>query len=277
MERAIEATEIDWRAITVEVAASELGSALTGMSAMKFMAARFFPSLQGPAAELLGADHPQLQFIGAVTSALRVPTGWQAWHHWGPAILQWAHQSRAIQHSLCWLHGDSAYCRSFLVALHELARTDTLALPRAVLWTDPPSHLSPSQLSAGQLPSQLLRFAADDQVIAVELFADTHSAPDLVVERLTQLRVEPTLSSALLVGEEFPTHLQKQLESALTCFCAGGCEFTKQAEQLSPERACVLSEVEQCIACEAYDFQRWTGQPIHPALLRDAYDEYCDF
>jgi len=272
MERAIEATEIDWRAITVEVAANELGNALTGMSAMKFTAARFFPSLQSPAAGLLGVNSPQLQFLGAVTSASRTPTGWQAWHHWGPALLQWTRQSYASPPALCWLHGDSVRCRSVLIALHELAHINSTALPQAVLWSDPPRSLT-----TGQLPTELLSIAGEERILPIELFADTRAETALFTQRLTQLTVESAQFTTLIVGEEFPTQLHNLEGSALACVCAGGSEFIKQAKKLKPEPACVLSEVEQSIACEAYDFQRWTGQPINPALLRDAYDEYCDF
>lgn len=84
IERAISATEADWPPITAEVTAEELQIALAGMFAMKFMAVRFFPSLQVHALEQLGGADEQLQFIGAITSAARTAVGWQAWHHWGP-------------------------------------------------------------------------------------------------------------------------------------------------------------------------------------------------
>jgi hypothetical protein len=123
----------------------------------------------------------------------------------------------------------------------------------------------------------LFRIAGAEHILPVEVFEDTPDAPDLILQRLTQLMIEPPHSTALIVGEEFPTHWYNLAGSTVACVCAGGSQFIKQAEKLTPEPACVLSEVEQSIACEAYDFQRWTGQPINPALLRDAYDEYCDF
>jgi hypothetical protein len=38
-----------------------------------------------------------------------------------------------------------------------------------------------------------------------------------------------------------------------------------------------IGESELAVAGEAYDFLRWTGAAVDLTLLRDAYDEYCDF
>ena len=39
----------------------------------------------------------------------------------------------------------------------------------------------------------------------------------------------------------------------------------------------VMSLSEQIVACEAYDFKRWTGCVVASHVLRDAYDEYNGF
>lgn len=43
-----------------------------------------------------------------------------------------------------------------------------------------------------------------------------------------------------------------------------------------PKRA-VVSPADLAVAAEAYDFYRWTNKRIESSVLRDAYDEFCDF
>ena len=270
IERAISATEADWRAITAEVTAEELQIALAGMFAMKFMAVRFFPSLQVPALEQLGGADEQLQFIGAITSAARTAVGWQAWHHWGPAILDWTGGQMGLAQTLCWLHGDSVRVRSMLVALQCAAQQNS-PLPGAIAWTDP----------AQSIPADLTTIASAANSLQIHLIGESQPGEQGTLSLMRGLAAESGLVNLLFVGDEFPHLADEPIEESSTNFAqaliAGGESCRRLAEVPWLPQSMVLSEAEQIVASEVYDFLRWTGQRVDAALLRDAYDEYCDF
>lgn len=266
MERAIAATQLDWRAITVEVALQDLPAAVAGMTAMKFMAVRFFPWLENSALKQIGHSTELLNFVGGVTSAKRSIDGWQLWHHWGEAVLHWVQQQADLSHTLCWLHGDSVRCRSFLVALQQQAARQA-SLPSAVLWSQPadaiPSSLYPGQAEEPQLPLQIVSPDGPGEVPLGEL--------------LNSAAVKHDASTLLIIGDELPCS-QFELSAEISrCLVAGGNAAVESAVECRLPQLTLLGEAEQTVLCEAYDFQRWTGHHIHPAILQDALDEYCDF
>ena len=270
IERAIAATEADWRAITAEVTAEELQIALSGMFAMKFMAVRFLPSLQVPALGQLAGDNERLVFVGAITSAARTAEGWQAWHHWGPAMLNLARGHVDLRQTLCWLHGDCVRVRSMLIALHEAA-TQNEALPGAVVWTN----------SAAAIPSELITIAQTAKPLKLQVIDDSLVREHEVLALLSGAATESGLVNLFVVGEELPHIADEPAEDATVnfaqCLVAGGELCRQPAELLWQPHLTIFDEADQIVACEVYDFQRWTGQRVESALLRDAYDEYCDF
>lgn len=264
-ERAIAANELDWRAITIELAAHDLPVALAGMKVMRFMGLRFFPSLQPDAARQLAPEGGLLQFIGSVTSAAWGSESWQAWHHWGGAILAWAAPLVDAGTTVCWLHGDSTRSRSLWAALLEnTARATgagpTAACPQTVMWSEPPPELPPQRKKAGDL--ELVMLDSLEQGIA----------------HLRAIATSSQLPSLLLVGEQFPNMDECNLSSvAAHCLVASSEVGCRQAKQWSHPSLRILPEIEQILACEAYDFERWTSHRVAIPVLRDAYDEYTGF
>ena len=266
MERAFSANQLDWRAITVEVAPEQLERALAGGTAMKFMALRFFPNLQAPAQQQLAPQDPHLRFVGRITSARRVHQAWQAWHHWGPAILSWAGQQLDLSQTVCWLHGDSERCRSGLLGLHWLAH-QAGRLPAAVIWSaapgDVPAELWPVTHPTGATTTWQL------------LEASAPPAPQ-VAQVLERLAANGRARQVLALGDALPlTHWQPPAEIVRWCIATNAS--TPRAAKKTLADALWLEEAEQQVLCEAYDFYRWTGQAIPLALLSDAYDEYSAF
>ncbi len=264
-ERAIAVNELDWRAITIQLAAKDLSVALAGMKVMQFMGLRFFPSLQPEAARQLAPEDELLQFIGSVTSAAWGSESWQAWHHWGGAILTWAAQLLGSDATVYWLHGDSVRCRSLWAALLEDGATQRGSGPtaegvRTVMWSEAPQELPPQRKPGTKIELVLLN--AQEQGFA-------------------QLRAMATSSqplSLLLVGEQFPSMEEfNRSTAAANCLVAGSEVGERQAKQWSHPSLRILPVVEQIVACEAYDFERWTGHQVPTHLLRDAYDEYNGF
>ena len=265
LERAIAVNELDWRAITIELAAQDLPVAIAGMKVMRFMGLRFFPSLQPEAARQLAPEDGLLQFIGSVTSAAWGSGSWLAWHHWGGAIWNWAAQLAEAGSVVCWLHGDSIRSRSLWATLLEDSTTvtgagPTAARPRTVMWSEPPHELPPQR----ETPDAL-------EIVLLE-------SQEQGIDRLRAVATASQLPSLLLVGEQFRNMDECDLSSvAAHCLVASSEAGCRQAKQWSHPSLRILSEIEQIVACEAYDFERWTGHRVSIHLLRDAYDEYNGF
>jgi hypothetical protein len=267
-ERAIAANELDWRAITIQLAAEDLPVALAGMHVMRFMGLRFFPSLQAEAARQLAPDQDNLKFVGSATSAAWGGEAWHAWHHWGGTILAWTAEHCGSKPPIVWLHGDSVRCRSLWIALIEGVLQDdstksSPTRPKTVLWSNPPQELpQPSpQASAPLLVTPLLVTLETAEQGLAHLRALGDERPAL-----------------LLVGDRLPDVASSQLSDvAGNCFVAGGEEACRQAARWPSPAPRALSEIEQLLACEAFDFQLWTGHSVSNHLLRDAYDEYTGF
>lgn len=283
-ERAIAAGQLDWRAITIQLASQDLPVALAGMYVMRIMGLRFYSSLQSEALQHLAAEQQRLQFIGRITSAVRGPDRWQAWHNWGGTVLAWGSQQDDLRHATCWLHGDSVECRSLWVALLEGVAAGA-PLPRTVLWSEPPADVTP-------------RWEIGAEVQLVELESAEHGLSHLQALQPadTQVRGSQAKDNAenhaapvlLLVGEQLPPFKLAQAAeadslasrlagSAMHCLVAGGEQALRQAKALSHPSLQALSLSEQIVACEAYDFKRWTGCAVASHVMRDAYDEYHGF
>ncbi len=271
LERAIAACEIDWRAITIEIQAGELGIALAGMNAMKFAGVRFFPSLQSEALRQAAPEDPQLQFVGGITSAAwRAAGGWQAWHHWGWGWRAWAERQVDLAGAWLWLHGDSTRCRSTWIALCQ-ANALGLTIPSRVLWSSPPAGLhSPEEIrQTGGLNCRELPTWRDG-----------------LLELQHASAIEPT-QAVMVVAEELPTDsaqqfatLDRELRERLRQFpwlVAGPAVALREGASWNLSDLRPLTEADQVVACEIYDFQRWTGQSVAAAVLRDALDEYHGF
>lgn len=287
-ERAIAAGQLDWRAITIQLGSQDLPVALAGMYVMRIMGLRFYSSLQSLALQQLAADQERLQFIGRITSALRGPQSWQAWHNWGGAILAWGAQQADLSHATCWLHGDSVECRSLWIALLEGVAAGA-AVPRTVLWTDSPANVTPrweigSEVQLVQLESeeQGLSYLQEQQEVATleKASADAQSATAVLLVAGVQLAgPKPPVGSR---GDSESRPESRSLSAYLAgstvhCLVAGGVEATQQAKAWSHLNLQFLSPPEQIVACEAYDFKRWTGCDVASHVLRDAYDEYHGF
>ena len=283
-ERAIGAGRLDWRAITIQLAAQDLAVALAGMYVMRIMGLRFYFSLQVEALRQLAADQERLQFIGRITSAVRGPDAWQAWHNWGGTFLAWCAQQADLKQATCWLHGDSVECRSLWVALLEGAASGAV-VPRTVLWSQPPANLTPRW----QLGSQVRLIELDSVGQGLAYLQDLPSAGSVagtMTGTLTDNLIGGQVAGVLLlVGDQLPGDSdaeQAGLATALNdvtahCLIAGGKQTVQQARAWSHPSVQVLSQSEQIVACEAYDFKRWTGCPVASHVWRDAYDEYNGF
>lgn len=254
MERAFTARGLDWRALSVEVPPELLNAALEGMFAMRFSALRVFSTLQREAANILAPKSVEATFVGGITSGTCGLEGWSTWHHQGHAILEWITAERRLDHVLLWLHGDSIRCRSLLAALEGLQ-------PLGVIWSNGPA----------EIPEHLTTWRTND--VPRELVT-APGAPDASFDDAVELE---EVEAIAIIGEDFASfefHPRFSNHPLLITAPEAGLE---QFRRFQLPNCLPWSPFEQALACEAYDFRRWTGVEPDRATMRDAYDEFCDF
>lgn len=262
MERAFEASHCDWRVITVEVQLENFQTALEGMRVMEFTALRFFPEFQPLAASLM-VEQPHAT-VSAVTSAMRQSSPmaqqhWACWDNQGFGMLDLIATAAPASSTLLWLHGQSRLTHSLFEAMQA-------------------SHYSPSQLlwSEATMASETAVAARQSPPVITPL----REVQQTLKDALSQ---QNSLTNVVIVGESLADQLPVlcQLEAAgeIHLLLATNQLLTRQQvnHAWASGRATILTENDQLIAAEAYDFRRWTGQPADMDLLRDAYDEYADF
>lgn len=258
MERAFEAARCDWRVITVEVQPENFQAALDGMQAMAFTALRFFPELQTLAASLMveqNAVSPQ-----AITSAMRQRSNeaeerWDCWDNQGFGMLDVIAGVGPASSMLIWLHGRSRLTQS----------------------------LSDAMQSHGFQPLQVIW--SDAEVAADSAEPTLHSTPltEVLPKLKDALNSTNPITQLVVVGEGLAEHLpligELEVGAEVQLVLATNQMLTRQQvnDSWKSGKVRIITENDQLIAAEAYDFRRWTGQPADMDLLRDAYDEYADF
>jgi hypothetical protein len=271
MERAFASQGLDWRAITVEVAEDRFETAIQGIAAMNFVALRLFPTLEAQGAERFLTQGSLEHFVGSVTSAALCELQWDAWNHVGYAIERLVVRRVAWEQCICWLHGNSVRTRSLVAALSTLE-----VRPRALVWSNAPqldSATGPEKLQwlLGSETPTLLMSSIEDSVAFLQSQFEN---------------VSDELLGMLVLADDMAPEIEAQVVEAIHMFacgtkiiCSGSAALQALASngQDDSEAVELLSQAELTIAAEAYDFQRWTGYEIDSNLLRDAYDEYCDF
>jgi len=267
LERAFASQSLDWRALSVEVAEEKFGIACAGMLAMGFRGLRLFGEYESQAVTSLANGDTNSHFIGRVTSGCPADNGWQLWDNCGFAWLDCLTWNQPPP-SLIWLHGDSRATRSLFVALSQVP----VAPPW--LWT-----LAPVDQAAKVLPGQIERLKTEGRLTEAETIDNT----SWLQQQLMNTQGEsnpPTQKHLALVTQTaaIPDSIGGQISGL---HCPSLSMITSHSSALPKLLAgCPLrriGESELAVAGEAYDLLRWTGVAVDLALLRDAYDEYCDF
>jgi hypothetical protein len=264
MERAFAAAHCDWRVITVEVATRDFATALAGMQAMRFAAIRFFPELQQAAAQLLVPDG--FAAVDGVTSAMRKGDSWTCWDNIGFGLVKLICNQATLENSVIWLTGDSRLTRSLMTAL--LASEPS---PAKLIWTDAPPGVAAARDNVEE--------PANNALPVWVTFPPLEEAPALIERFIVTLETRRTL---VVVGQGVAMHLQllNQLDVENVGLVIATNALMPRSEistVWSKGPISILTESEQVIAAESYDFERWTEQSADIDLLRDAYDEYADF
>lgn len=253
MERLFQSMGFDWRAITVEVAANELQAAISGIRAMRFHAVRLYSSVQQNGSELLvpqaGLSDTQRQH-GLITSAMRSDAGWVGWHNLGGGIHDEFSRFGSAKETLCWLHGDSVRVQSAIRALPLAGYRSILRTGTQLAEPELKSVQSARRAEPHELDEVFASLAGHSRIV---LIADNIQPEELESLRVAE-RIEP-LSHGAVAADDATLHRLKKLIPGLH----------------------LMSEHEQVLSAEAYDFRRWTGQHADLALLRDAFEEFSAF
>ena len=270
MERAFRQLRLDWQVITVEVETNCFAAAVEGMRAMKFAAARFFTPFDSLAVGLLCEGCPITQFVGSVTSARYRDGQWDCWNGVGFGIVTSAMEEVAAGTAspallpVVWLYGDSLRMRSCYAAAAELG------FAGKILWSDGPPASDLEAIFNGS--PELLKATtcvASGEATLTELSAEPVEAEEL---------------PPLLIIDDGSTHRQTEQFDLLNQLSDRGPTtlFADRRHQArwgplpaTPWR--LVSELEQSVMSEVYDFYRWTGQRPQAGSIREAYEEYLDF
>ncbi len=245
MERAFAARHSDWRVITVEIDPEELQTALDGMRAMRFKALRIFPEFQELAAKHL-IDESVSPF-GTITSALWQGDQWTCWDNQGFGLIDLIAGCVAPAKVLVWLHGESRLTHSFASAMRA------------------------AEFAAGHL---LWSEGKGEQTLSLESVEQSLNEALAMESGVTHLAV---IGESLVLQLELIGRLNARADTQLI-LAANELLTRQQANDVwTSGRVKILSEVDQLVAAEAYDFRRWSGQAADVDMLRDAYEEYADF
>lgn len=267
MERAFSALELDWRAITVQVGGDDIHNAMAGIQAMRFRAVRFLGNYRHSLVGSVFSDFAHLKFIGAVTSASFANSKICAWDNLGYGILSELQRSDDSNDSQVWLVGDSPLTRSCSMAIGsesfqdapESVRRDS-GSHRICRWYGAPEAYQAQELTSQQAPAEPRRM---EQFELAEV--QTHLA-------------ECTERASLVVAGDVLPMLQNELTKAacdnITIASDDAGEGLLKSMEFNGQ---IIGQSDQNIASEAYDFVRWTEQNIDLSIIRDAYEEYCDF
>lgn len=284
MQRLFAVHGLDWTAISVEVASEDLQAAIAGCRAMHFAALRLYPPYVESSSQLF-PPAPQTPYLrSGFTSAAPENGQWIAWHHAGFGMLQLLRNYLDdLQRALFWLHGQSDLVLSVLEILCQQQKQ--------VVW----SYSESKKVGEGppSIPERgLTAISINDAIDRVKHHLRDENAPreDLVVVSDEPIAMyEGTWNMFLDALESRPSGVEPSLRDAPR-------DITASSEQDPPRRfitlegvlafplstlpapwsAEILTRRDLAVACEAYDFERWTGIVPNTELLRDAYDEFFD-
>lgn len=278
LDRAFAALRLQWQALSVEVRPEKLALVCEATIEMGFHGLRFYEATASSACSHLANPSSLERFVGFSSSAISQKDRWQVWDSLGYGWITLLKQNQA---DALWLHGDSRTTRSLFVAV----ASSNLKW----VWTEAPASLLTGEVD---LPDFVRGQIADRAIVdSVTLSKPIHEllgcslqpAGDNIETLVSRLAIvteqnqlpETKSSEAQLPETQLPVSLANQI--ALMNVQLITPSDLRLPESLAALRSAQLSQTDVAVAAELYDFQRWTGKSIDVSILRDAYDEYCDF
>lgn len=249
-ERALAAAGLDWRFLTLDVPAEQIGDALAGVGAMGFRGCLLSGPVRTAALPLLPTATPAATFAGAVSLVDRQPTGLVGHMTDGRGVMEAlrAHTDPANAHVL--LLGAGAAARA--VAL-ELALARCAEIIVADRTPDRAAALVEAINGLDACPASALDWQPTIDIpsqVGIVISALPASGPRPPVE-FTGMRSDMVVADLPLVAQPSP----------MVALASG-------------VGACVVDGLEIHCAKTAIDFHTWTGIEPDVEMLREALDEF---
>lgn len=249
-ERALEASGLDWRFLTLDVADDAAAAALGGVAALGFRGCLLSGPLRQAALPLIATATPAATFAGAVSLIDRQPTGLVGHMTDGRGVMEAlrAHTEPANAHVLLVGAGAAARAVALELALARCARiTVTDRTPeRAAALVAAINGLDACPAAA--LEWQPTIDIPADVGIVVSAVPATGPRPPF---EFTGLRSDMIVADLPLVAQPSPL-----------------------VARASGVGACVVDGLEIHCAKTAIDFHTWTGIEPDVDMLREALDEF---
>jgi hypothetical protein len=207
-------------------------------------------------------------FVGCATSALRTNDQWQVWDHRGPAWLQSLNDKASpANNPSIWIHVSDNISRSICAAILGLDTQDTVRW----VWTGAPNELKSIEVPAIQTSLADGRIVLADQPIN---FQQIQTLLSIKSKDVTEAS-DPMALAVILPEDSLPNQFADAMASwNIRLTVPNDLRVPASMAELVDRR---ISQSDIAVAGEAYDFFRWTNLRADLGLLRDAYDEYCDF
>ena len=268
LDRAFAALRLQWQALSVEVRPEKLALVCEATIEMGFHGLRFYEAIASIACPYLANPSSLERFVGFSSSAISQKDRWQVWDSLGYGWIDLLKQNRV---EALWLHGDSRTTRSLFAAL----ATSNLKW----IWTEAPASLLTDEVD---LPDFVRGQVADRaSADSVTLSKPIHELLGCSLQP-TGDNIETPVSRLAIVTEQNQLPEAQYTETLANQIALMNVQLLtpstlRLSESLAALRFAQLSQADVAVAAELYDFQRWTGKTIDVSILRDAYDEYCDF
>ena len=249
-ERMLEAAGLDWRFLTLEVAAERLADAIAGVDAMGFRGALLSGPLRAAALPLMASASPAATFSGAVSLVDRQPTG----------LIGHMTDGRGAVEALR-THIDPTGNHVLIVGAGAAARATALELSLTNVAEIIVCDRSPERAAALVEALNALE-AAPASAVPWQAVIEIPERVGIVVSAVPAAGPKPTV--------EF-SGLRNDLVVADFALVAQPSPVVAAAIK---HGACAIDGLE--IHCEttAIDFHTWTGVEPDTEMLREALDEY---
>lgn len=249
-ERALEAAGLDWRFLTLEVAADDIGDALAGVAAMGFRGCILSGPLRAAALPLLPTVTPSASFAGAVGLVDRQASG----------LVGHMTDGRGVMEALR-THTDPTAAHVLLLGAGAAARAVALELALA---------RCPGIIVADRTPA---RAAA-----LVEAIAALDTCPARAIDWQPTIDI-PTeagivISAVPASGSRPPVEFTGMRSDMVVADLPLVAQPSPLAALASGVGACVIDGLEIHCAKTAIDFHTWTGIEPDVDMLREALDEF---
>ncbi|NDC53495.1 MAG: hypothetical protein EBZ74_04205 [Planctomycetia bacterium] len=248
-ERALAEAGLDWRFLTLDVAADRIGGALAGVAALGFRGCLLSGPLRTLAPAHLESLSPAATFAGAVGLVERQPTG----------LVGHITDGRGLVEALR-SHVEPAGSGVLLVGTGPAARATALELSLA-----------------GAAEILVCDRAAERAAALVDALAGVGTAPAATVPWEPEIAVPERVG---IVVSAVPAEARAGFSGLRRDLVVGDFALVPQPSPVVAAAracgACAIDGLEIHCARTAIDFHTWTGVEPDTDLLRELLDEYLD-